>query len=132
MKAPNNICESCCGVWLQQWTNKMGNKCWSIQYFANNVPSQNLECNSKQFQFGDQIRYANKKYFYRKQREWLIFSECYGKVHYYVCMLFDISGTVLLNQFPFGFNDWTNGHKRIKSHKRSKEHFVAISSMIEY
>lgn len=121
-----------------------------IAYYAENIPSQNLksDLSLKGRQFGEKIRYVRKEYFIRKlangeivSRDWLIYSPSTGKVFCYICKVFvgcntgcasSYSAPPPRNQFITGFDDWKNVIARITSHEKSKDHFVALSTMIQY
>ncbi|XP_065664514.1 zinc finger MYM-type protein 1-like [Hydra vulgaris] len=118
-----------------------------IAYYAENIPSQNLksDLSLKGRQFGEKIRYVRKEYFIRKlvngeivSRDWLIYSPSTGKVFCYICKIFGCktgsAGTnnAPRNQFITGFDDWKNVIARIISHKKSKDHFAAVSMIMQY
>lgn len=115
-----------------------------IDYFSRNRPVHKLDTNFKLYatKFGEKMRCPSQDYFFRKlnnndiiQRDWLIFSESTGKFFCYICILFksDMPGNPNVpNQFHTGFNDWKNAYSRISSHEMSKDHFAAISALVNY
>ncbi|XP_065645496.1 uncharacterized protein LOC136075971 [Hydra vulgaris] len=116
-------------------------------YCAENILSQNLksDLSLKGRQFGKKIRYVRKEYFIRKlvngeivSRDWLIYSPTTGKVFPYICKIFGCktgsAGTknAPRNQFITGFDDWKNVIARITPHEKSKDHFAAVSMIMQY
>ena len=81
-----------------------------INYFAENIPSQNEEFDFllKGRKYNDVTRYPRKDYFIRRltngeiiKRDWLIYSPSTGTVYCYICKLFHKVNEIP-NQFIIG------------------------------